>query len=206
MTVSLPYIATPTSIKKTLDKVIDAQTPSKFTQEFLSTKLGLGDSGAVRPVIPFLKKTGFIASDGTPTPLYNRFRNESTRGLAAAEAVRHGYKSLYEINEYVHDMNDQDLKGVVIQATGAQENSSTVTKVIASFKALKSYADFNATDLTTPVADAPKTTVENGEAGPRGQMPSGLNLGYTINLNLPATADIAVFDAIFKSLRNHILD
>lgn len=33
----------------------------------------------------------------------------------------------------------------------------------------------------------------------------GLNLGYTINLNLPATSDPAVFNAIFKSLKEHLL-
>lgn len=34
----------------------------------------------------------------------------------------------------------------------------------------------------------------------------GINLSYTINLNLPATKDIDVFNAIFKSLKQHILD
>jgi hypothetical protein len=33
----------------------------------------------------------------------------------------------------------------------------------------------------------------------------GMNLGYTINLNLPATTDVAVFNAIFKSLKEHLL-
>ena len=33
----------------------------------------------------------------------------------------------------------------------------------------------------------------------------GFSLGYTINLNLPATSDPAVFDAIFKSLKENLL-
>ena len=33
----------------------------------------------------------------------------------------------------------------------------------------------------------------------------GVRLGYTINLNLPNTNDIAVFNAIFKSLKEHLL-
>ncbi len=33
----------------------------------------------------------------------------------------------------------------------------------------------------------------------------GLNLSYTINLHLPATSEVAVFNAIFKSLREHLL-
>ncbi len=33
----------------------------------------------------------------------------------------------------------------------------------------------------------------------------GLNLGYTINLNLPATSDPAVFNAIFRALKENLL-
>ena len=32
-----------------------------------------------------------------------------------------------------------------------------------------------------------------------------LGLSYTINLNLPATTEIEVFNAIFKSLRENLL-
>jgi hypothetical protein len=32
-----------------------------------------------------------------------------------------------------------------------------------------------------------------------------IGLSYTINLNLPATTEIEVFDAIFKSLRENLL-
>jgi hypothetical protein len=49
-------------------------------------------------------------------------------------------------------------------------------------------------------------------SGPKGSAnnmasnrPVGVNLSYTINLNLPATSDQAVFNAIFKSLREHLL-
>jgi hypothetical protein len=46
---------------------------------------------------------------------------------------------------------------------------------------------------------------EGGGEGRIERLPAGVNLGYTINLHLPATSDIAVFNAIFKSLREHIL-
>jgi len=32
-----------------------------------------------------------------------------------------------------------------------------------------------------------------------------MQLGYTINLNLPATSEVAVFNAIFKSLKDNLL-
>jgi hypothetical protein len=33
--------------------------------------------GSARPVIPYLKRTGFLGADGTPTPLYKSFRNQA---------------------------------------------------------------------------------------------------------------------------------
>ena len=37
------------------------------------------------------------------------------------------------------------------------------------------------------------------------QLCERINLSYTINLNLPATTDIEVFNAIFKSLKQHLI-
>src|SRR6266571_5269336 len=132
------------NITKALDRVKEAQTPPRFTQDFLATKLNLKGGGA-RPIIPFLKRTGFLATDGSPTELYKRFRGTSDQsGAAAAEALRTGYARLYEVNEYVHDANDKDMKGIVVQVTGMEPGSSTVPAIIGSFKALRAYANFDA--------------------------------------------------------------
>jgi hypothetical protein len=157
--------------------------------------------GSPKPVIPFLKRTGFLASDGTPTPLYKRFRNPSQSGPAAAEALRIGYRPLYDINEYVHNAKDDELRGVIVQATGADENSSTPKAIFGSFKALREFADFDATpDESVEEETASREVVDRGDG-----LPGGIRLGYTINLHLPATSDVAVFNAIFKSLREHLL-
>lgn len=168
--------------------------------------------GSARPVIPFLKRTGFLASDGTPTELYNRFRNPGQRGAAAAEAVKKGYAPLYESNEYAHNLSADKLKGLVIQVTGLEEGSNTLGAILGSFKALNGFADHDAAaggdgagidgdigeERGGDAGRGDSDSVEGGVLGP-------IRLGYTINLNLPATSDIAVFDAIFKSLRENIL-
>lgn len=201
--VKVPYVTAYGNITKALQGIKKAQTPDRFTQDFLSTKLLL-KGGSAKPVIPFLKKTGFLGSDGTPTPLYKRFRNATEAGAAAAEALRKGYAPLYEINEYVHDLPDQDVKGVIVQATGLDDSSQTVKIIQGSFKALKAFANFDATAGDGGGGDADQEDeVSDGDSDRRLQ--NGLNLGYTINLNLPATSDVAVFNAIFKSLREHLL-
>lgn len=202
---ALPYVPSYGNIKKVLDKVKAAQTPPRFTQDFLSTTLDM-PGGSARPVIPFLKRTGFLGSDGTPTELYRRFRNSAQSGAAAAEALRVGYGALYAKNEYVHNAKDAALKGLVVEVTGAEEDSKTVQTIVASFKALKTFADFSAAS-GEPVRNSETQDDRERDDGALNSdaLPVGLNLGYTINLHLPATSDVAVFNAIFKSLREHLL-
>jgi hypothetical protein len=199
----LPYVFATGNITRVLEKIRAAQTPPRFTQDFLATKLGM-TGGSAKPLIPFLKRTGFLASDGSPTDLYRRFRNSAESGAAAAQALRTGYKPLYEINEYAHDAKDGALRGLVVQVTGSEDESRTVQATVGSFKALKAFADFSAA-----AADGAGEAREEppAEAPPAGgeQLPKGISLGYTINLHLPSTSDVAVFDAIFKSLREHLL-
>ncbi len=203
----LPFLNAYGNITKALEKIITAQTPPRFTHDFLQTKLNL-TGGSARPIIPFLKRTGFIRSDGTPTELYNKFRNKTSRGEAAANAVRKGYASLYEVNEYVHDAKDSDLKGLIVQVTGLSSDSSAVKGILGSFKALKSFAKFdgNGVDDVQTEDEVPEESGAKNDSSGKKLKSVDLKLGYTINLNLPATSDIAVFDAIFKSLRNNLLD
>lgn len=200
---NIPYVTAYGNITKTLQAIQKAQTPDRFTQDFLATKLAI-KSGSARPVIPFLKKTGFLASDGVPTTLYKRFRNPAQSKSAAAQALRNGFPALYEINEYAHDLTDPELKGIIVQATGLDDDASPIRSIIGSFKALRAFADFNIQpqdDTNAPDATEGKPTAS---ADDYKLFSSGLNLGYTINIHLPATSDIAVYNAIFKALREHL--
>ena len=197
----IPYVFAYGNISKALEKIQEAAAPSRFTQDFLGTKLGL-KGGSARPVIPFLKKIGFLGSDGAPTELYVRFRNKAESGAVAATALRKGFAGLFEINEYVHELKDSELKGVVIQATGLAPSSSTVNAIVGSFNALKKFARF---DEDLPQKTETKLKSETPELRAETPTERTISLGYTINLHLPATSDIAVFDAIFKSLREHLI-
>ena len=104
----LPYVTGYGNITKALDGIRRAATPDRFTQDFLASKLGL-KGGTPKPVIPFLKRTGFLASDGSPTDRYKQFRNDSSKGMAAAEALREGFNPLFQIDENVHKATDDEL-------------------------------------------------------------------------------------------------
>jgi hypothetical protein len=202
----VPYLQAYGNIKKVLDKITKATVPPTFTQDFLATTLDMPGGGA-RPAIKFLKRAGFLTSDGTPTDLYKQFRNQSLRGAAAAQGLRNAYSELYVANEYVHNANDKDLKGLIVQVTGLEEDSKLVPSMVASFKTLRDFADFDA--VASEDLDRQDGSDDGNDLGNQGQRltlaQGNLRLGYTINLNLPATTDIAVFNAIFKSLREHLL-
>jgi hypothetical protein len=189
-----PYMNAYGNIGRALKNIKSAQTPPRFTQDFLATTLGLSGGGA-RPLIPYLKRTGFLGSDGVPTDRYKRFRNQGQSGKAAAEALKEAYSTLYAVNEYVHDATDDDLLGTVVQVTGGEPDSATTKAIVASFKALKEEEEEKSGDE--------KRENENERTG--AILKKGLGLSYTINLNLPATSDIKVFDAIFRSLKEHLL-
>jgi hypothetical protein len=199
----LPYVPNYGVITKALEKIKSAATPERFTQDFLATKLGM-KGGSNRPVIPFLKRVGFIGTDGAPTEIYKRFRNAANAGAAAAQALKTGFKPLYDRNEYAHDMGDKDLKGLIVETTGLEPNSPGVKATFGSFKALKAFARFDG-EAELQGEGAQEAPEEEPESGDRLKEEVKFGISYAINLNLPATSDIAVFNAIFKSLREHLL-
>ena len=207
----LPYVTTPGKITVALDAIKSAAVPPKITQDFVKTKLNIQGSTGDQ-ITSFLKKINFATSDGTPTDLYRKSRNSVTSGYAIAEAVRAGYSELYTYNEYAHDLSEDELKALIIQITGAEPSSSVVRQTTSCFRALADLADFDYNtsergfdqfELSQNIAPQNSSNGNNKEVGVQASL--GLNLGYTINLNLPATSDSAVFNAIFKSLKEHLL-
>jgi hypothetical protein len=156
----------------------------------------------------FLKKLGLTNPDGTPNDIYRKFRNPSSSGGAIAQSIRRAYAPLYVRNEYAHKLDENDLLGLVVEETGEAHDSNSVRLIVSCFKHLKGHANFDEhTMKEEPTAELNSPAirqVQNAEPpAPRSSI--GLNLGYTINLNLPATSDPAVFDAIFKSLKQNLL-
>lgn len=210
----LPYLASPGNIAKALAAIKVAATPPKVSQDFVKTKLAVpGSSGD--QITTFLKRLGFAASDGTPTDLYRAYRGgDGKRALAAA--IRTAYAPLFDRNEYLYDCPDAKIKDLIIEETGLAKEARPVALIFQTLKQLLNLADFSdddASDVRAPPTTKPRMEMDHDfkdkdEHQPRGRSsPEGvkLNLGYTINLNLPETSDIEVFNAIFRSLKETLL-
>lgn len=215
MAENLPYSTSVGTLENLLEKIKTASVPERVTQDFVSTKLAM-KGGTAMSCIPFLKKMGFVASDGTPTDMYREFRNPQKSRLAVGKAFRKLYERLYEMNEYLHDAQDQDILGLIVECTGGEKESGVTKYTLTTLNMLRKIADFDVPEQneieTIQVVHVSDIQIPNGTT----QQPSvsasrtssdekKISLSYTINLNLPASKDIEVFNAIFKSLKEHIL-
>jgi hypothetical protein len=207
---ALPYVTAPGNIEKAFKGIKSAATPESVSQDFVKTILGI-NGGSGNQITAYLKKIGFAAADGTPTDLYKKFRNNVTDGWAVAQALKIGYAPLYIRNEYTHRLSDDDLRGLIVEETGAEQDANVVAMTIACIKHLKRFAKWDAApleeklDQAVPESSIPTTFPQQNLQGSLSNQRLGLNLGYTINLNLPATSDPAVFNAIFRALKENLL-
>lgn len=205
---TLPYVTSPGNIDRALKGIKQAAVPERVSQDFVKTILKI-PGGSGDQITSFLRKIGFAHVDGTPSDIYKKFRNPAQSGASIASVIRTAYAPLYVRNEFMHELPDDALIGLLVEETGPPHDSNPVKMIFASIKHLKAFADFKSATEAEPVTAKPEPE-HLPDPGPR-QAPLvpvqtfGLNLGYTINLNLPATSDPEVFDAIFKSLKQHLL-
>lgn len=201
-----PYVNATGILKSVLEKIKEAAVPPRFTHDFLTTKLGFPKSGSTMPIIPFLKKIGFLGSDGAPTTIYEEFRtkNQKAAGIAMAKAMKIGYADLYERNEYFHDLDKAATRDFLITSTGVDPKNAVITALSGTIEVVKSFANFDEIGEES-TKENEKNEASKPDSHKQKEKKSDFNISYTINLNLPESSDPAVFDAIFKSLKEHIL-
>jgi len=194
-----PFMNSYGLVTKILGKIKEAKTPDRFTQDYLAKTLGVA-SGSAKPFIPLAKRLGLLSSDGTPTDTYHQFRNPDHSSGAMARAMRTGYADLFSRNENAHKLDRKALEGLVVQATGLDSKSGTLRCIVGTFENLKAFADFGSAEL-------PPTKEETLPPPPSETdlREFGLGLSYTINVVLPRTDDVAVYNAIFRAMKENLL-
>ena len=128
-----------------------------------------------------------------------------------AEAMRNGFADVFQKNEFAYNLSDDKLKNLIVEITGKEPNDGTVTAIVGSFKACKQLADFDvdpkealgSSDKVEPLAVS-KSIVKH-EPATQSQPSKEIRLSYTININLPETSDVKVFNAIFSSIKQNLL-
>ncbi|MVA97038.1 hypothetical protein GN330_07225 [Nitratireductor sp. CAU 1489] len=202
----IPYTASPGVLKKALELMVQAERPDKFSANYMETVLKL-TGGAARAVPPFLKKMQFIGSDGAPTNLYSKFKTDGGRSQAAYEGLKNAFSELFRRNEYIYKAEEGVVKDVIVEITGLKKNDKIVRLMYSSFDAVRSFiSSFISTSMPADEKVDEVTSAKISLAD--SEVPSGLEslgLSYQINIILPETENISVFNAIFRSLRENLL-
>lgn len=203
------YVQTPGQMAEFFQALCNGQAPPQFTQQYLKD-LGFTSTNH-RAFLPLLKSLGFLSADGAPTSRYHEYRDSSQSRRVLGEAVKEAYADLFLIRAQPSE-NDRPL------IEGKFKSVHNVSDVVAKRMANTFFALLPLADLTSPPAPAVPAAPAPVPAGPVGNgnglqaptfgvqtptPPPGLH--YNIQIHLPATKDVEVFNAIFKSLREHLL-
>jgi len=203
------YLTSTKNLNEILKKIVDGVAPSKFTTEHLKS-IGFSSSGD-RAIIPLLQDLGFLSADGTPLARYHAYRDRSRSKAIMAEAIRGAYEDVFHIREVPTAADRSAVEGLFKSKHNSTDKVAQLQAM--TFYALLQAADLKAKDAGATIPEAAKRTppqvdreaVPNGadEPPPRPQLTTELH--YTIQVHLPATKDIEVFNAIFRSLRENLL-
>ena len=209
------YTLKPNAIPAYFDAILDAQPPERFSVKFLEN-LGFTSTND-RLFIGILKDIGFLNRDGGPQPRYFEFLDRSRSKQVLAEGIREAFAGLFAINTRAQDLGAEDVRNKLRTLYAGSKTDLVIGNIAKTFRALCDYADFSAPAAATdgaakqPDEVAPPTKPEERPVQPvaagaevaHGKVAVSA-LQYHINIVLPDTRDQAVYDAIFKSLREHL--
>ena len=213
MTEYPPYIDAYGQLPRLFKGIGEASVPSRFTQDFLSSVLEL-KSSSHRSFIPFLKKLGFLDSSNNPTNVYLDYRDEDMSKFVMAEQIKKSYAQLYKAHSYANKLSKPDIISKLSSVLGVGKSDQTLPKVASTFMELCKLANFDEPQQKTsrkereetkgtPEIGSAKSTIASQEVATEGI--TKLGISYVINLVLPPATDPKVFDAIFKSLKEHLI-
>ena len=217
------YTLKPNAIPAYFDAILDAQPPERFSLKFLEN-LGFTSTND-RLFIGILKDLGFLNRDGAPQQRYFDFLDRSQSKRVLAEGIREAFADLFAINTKANDFSVDDARNKLRTLYAGKKTDLVIGNIAKTFKALVDYADFSGAPVKpsqpesspTPkdaippgVSPAPIVTPAVAPSGGTSDLTRHLRplnvagLQYHINIVLPESRDQSVYDAIFRSLREHL--
>lgn len=195
-----PYMISNNKIAPIIAKIQQAARPAKFTQEVLKN-LGFTSTND-RAFIPLFKKLGFLMDDGTPSALYDQLKDGTSTSTILGVQIKSLYADLYAINTEIHTAPEAEVKGAISRVTG--KDADGVGRIYNTFKALCNIATFDVVQPSSALEEKDETIQVPNTTTPV-VVPRANEFHYNIQIHLPATNDISVYNAIFKSLKDNLL-
>jgi Family of unknown function (DUF5343) len=196
------YVLATNRIPDLFQKIRDGQAPDQFSHQLLKD-WGFSSSND-RAFIPLLKALNFLTPDGRPTQRYHSYRDHSESKRIMGEAIKDAYGDIFLIKANPTNADKAAVEGKFKSFHNVSDN---VAQLMAkTFFALLALADLSGHTTRKQKPDVmpsqEKEIQTNHELSNRIAL-SGLH--YNIQIHLPATKDVEVYNAIFKSLKEHLI-
>lgn len=215
------YLTSSKNLPAILEAIQQAKAPERFTVRFLQSLEFKASSD--RLVIGVLKAIGFLDDQGKPTSRYFSYLDKDNSRIVMAEGIREAYKDLFDVNINAQKLSKVEIANKLKTLTQGQHSEAVIDKMATTFSSLCKLADFESAPqsmLNDPVdnEDTYEIVDQSSDIGREDQPPvpalsrgnrrspkltvSGLH--YNIQIILPESRDPAVYDALFRSLREHL--
>ena len=200
-----PYTPVTGKIKDYFAKIQTTGVPDKVNRDWLK-QIGFKSSND-QYVINIWKYIGFIDDSNIPSEYWKQYRVPTKAKSILAEAIRKGYRDLFQIYKDAYRKDREAIYAYFSATTGKAEK--TINMMVTTFTNLCELADFEAilTEpiITEPVIIEPSPVQEEPIIIKKKGLKGVPEIHINIQLMLPETTDISVYDRLFESLKRHLL-
>ncbi len=129
-----------------------------------------------------------------------------------ADAIREAFSDLFAVNKKANELSAEDVKNKLRTLYTGKKTDNVIDRIASTFSALCEYADFS--QPAAEVKPLEEDKAKKKEEPQQKKLDRGIqtitgpvsldSLQYHINIVLPETRDQGVYDAIFRSLREHL--
>ncbi len=204
MALMTAYLQTTKNLQSIINSLVGARAPERLTNKFLED-LGFKSTND-RLYIGVFKGLGLLDENGVPTSRYHQFLDQSETGKVLALGIQEAYEDLFALKKDAQTLSIDELKGKLKTLTQGQKSDNIITLMANTFKALCDVADWSvSSSQKTSRNDVEQTEEAVPIVEENAQRPKSMNLHYNIQIHLPETTNMAVYDAIFQSLKKHLL-
>lgn len=141
---------------------------------------------------------------------YYEFLDQTQTGRIIAIGIEEAYEDLFNLRKDAQNLTNDEVKNKLKTITQGQKSDKILGLMAMTFRAFCDLADWVSvgTEETNKI-ETPHVVLksDNTEKSQTKTDPTttDMNLHYNIQIHLPETTNMAVYDAIFQSLKKHLM-
>ena len=215
MALTTSYLTSVKNFEGIMNSILGARAPERFTNKFLED-LGYKSSND-RLILGVLKSLGLLNDTGEPTQRYYDFLDQTQSKKVIATGIQEAYEDLFNLKRAAQNMSQEEVKNKLKTLTQGSKGDKVIDSMARTFKTLCDYADWSEIPINSQVnstsasknndiSEKPDYVVQNSPKSVESKPISNqLGLHYNIQIHLPETTNMAVYDAIFQSIKKHLM-